>query len=70
MGIERNAAWVFIPALLTGPLALGILAVAVLAWIKPYWGILGRVYFSLNALLALALANFMLQTGLMTALFG
>ena len=51
-------------------LTLVLLAMAVLSWIKGYWGTVRRVYYSINALAAVLFTAALLQAGFMWVVFG
>jgi pimeloyl-ACP methyl ester carboxylesterase len=68
VGIDRVFAWVYVFPLVMGAVTLGIVVLGVLAWIKGYWGMLARIYYSLTALLALIYVGLLANLGLMTVL--
>jgi pimeloyl-ACP methyl ester carboxylesterase len=67
-GLPRSQSWIFLLPWLVGLGAVGMAVLAVVSWLKGYWGILGRLYYSFTALLALLLTVQFINLGLMTVL--
>jgi hypothetical protein len=68
VGIDRSFAWVYIFPLLIAVVAAGMALLAVLSWVKDYWGPVARVYYSLTALAALVYTAMLAGRGLMAVL--
>jgi len=68
-GVPRSYSWVFVLAIFVALLTLGMIALAIVAWMKNYWGIWTRLYYSLWTVVALVLTIFLAVTGQLTALF-
>jgi pimeloyl-ACP methyl ester carboxylesterase len=69
VGVDRSFAWIYFFPLLIAALSIGMAVAALLAWIRGYWGVWARLYYSLTALLALAFSGMLASVGLMTVLF-
>jgi pimeloyl-ACP methyl ester carboxylesterase len=68
-GVPSSYTWVFVLAILVAFLTFGMITLAILAWMKNYWGIWTRLYFSLWTVVALVFTIFLTVTGQLTALF-
>jgi pimeloyl-ACP methyl ester carboxylesterase len=68
VGVPIRWAWLFAVPPLIGLLAAGMLALAVLAWRRRFWGVARRGYYSMLAAAALGLAVSLFTTGLMLPL--
>ena len=69
VGISRDFAWVYALPLLVTLASLGMGALALFSWLKDWWTGLGRAYYTLTALLALAFTSALAIMGLLTVLF-
>jgi pimeloyl-ACP methyl ester carboxylesterase len=69
VGVNRKFAWIFVTPLLIAAAALGMLACAVVAWRKQYWGVLWRIYYTLIALAAGVYTGVLARTGQLSVLF-
>ena len=70
VGVDRAFAWVYVFPLLIAVITIAIVVLGVLSWIKSYWGVLARIYYSLTAVLALMYTLLLANLGLMTVLLG
>jgi pimeloyl-ACP methyl ester carboxylesterase len=69
-GVDRDFAWIYGFPLLIAAVTIAIVVLAVLSWVKGYWGVLARGYYSLTAVLALVYTLLLTNLGLMTVLLG
>jgi hypothetical protein len=70
VGVDRAFVWVYVFPLLIAVVTIAIVVLGVLSWIRSYWGVLARLYYSLTAMLALIYALLLANLGLMTVLLG
>ena len=68
-GLSRSFAWIFTLPWLIAVVTVIMTVLAVVSWIKRYWGLLARIYYSLTALTALIYTILLANFGLMTVLF-
>ncbi len=71
LGLSRAFnTFTFVIPWLAAAAAAGVIALAIVAWVKGYWGTLARVYYSFAALLAVLILITLVQSGVLTVLFG
>ena len=68
-GFSRDYLWIFSLPWLLALVTVGMLTIAVVSWPKGYWGIVGRVYYSLIALLAVLYVLSLVNVGVFEVLF-
>jgi pimeloyl-ACP methyl ester carboxylesterase len=68
-GVPVEYTPLFIFPVLAFILTLGLVIVAILAWMRRYWSMPGRIFFSLVTLAAIGFAGFMIRWDVLTALF-
>jgi pimeloyl-ACP methyl ester carboxylesterase len=61
--------WLFVIVILIGLMTIALIAMTVLAWIRKYGSILGRIATSLTTLAAITFSGVLAKWGLFTALF-
>jgi pimeloyl-ACP methyl ester carboxylesterase len=65
-GLPREAAPLFVAPWLAAVMGIILVLLALLAWLRRYWSVRGRVYFTLVALAAAGFAGLLFQLGLMS----
>jgi pimeloyl-ACP methyl ester carboxylesterase len=70
VGASRGFIWIYLLPWMVLGLTVILAVLAVLAWVKGYWGTVRRVYYSFNALAALLFTLALFQTGFMWVVFG
>ena len=68
-GLSRDFLWIFSLPWFLGLVTLAMVVLAVLSWLKGYWGIWGRLYYSLTTLLAVAYVLSLVNVGVFGVLF-
>jgi pimeloyl-ACP methyl ester carboxylesterase len=67
-GLPATSWWLFGMVLLIGLMTITLLVIAVLAWKRSYWSLIGRIAFSLTTLTAITFSSVLGYWGLFTAL--
>jgi pimeloyl-ACP methyl ester carboxylesterase len=71
LGLSRDVnTFTFAVPWLIAIAATGVIVLAIVSWIKGYWGVVARVYYSFVALLAALIVVTLVQSGVLTILFG
>ncbi|GAB4432606.1 MAG: hypothetical protein Kow0031_14010 [Anaerolineae bacterium] len=68
-GFSRDYLWIFSLPWLLGLVTLVMVVIAVVSWLKGFWGMAGRVYYSLTTVLVVLYMLSLLNTGVFAVLF-
>ena len=68
-GLPAEYQVLFVIPAIVAVLTVGLSIVAILAWLRRYWSLLGRVCYSLVTLAAIVMTGLAAYWGLLTALF-
>jgi pimeloyl-ACP methyl ester carboxylesterase len=68
-GVPAEYAPLFILPAVTFALTVSLVIITLLAWIRRYWSLVGRIFFSLVTLAAVGFVGFMIRWDVLTALF-
>ncbi|HMQ56425.1 MAG TPA: hypothetical protein PKD98_30380, partial [Anaerolineae bacterium] len=68
-GFSRDYLWIFSLPWLLGLVTVGLVIIAGTSWLKGYWGLAGRLYYSLTTLLAGLYVLSLVSVGVFGVLF-
>ena len=70
VGASRGFIWIYLLPWMVLGLTVVLAALAVLAWVKGYWGPVRRMYYSFNTVAAVLFILALFQAGFMWVVFG